>query len=90
MNSSSPIIGSPLHVACSDGIINRGELMTMLLNAGADPNLIVDSHDGPPLRPVLPEYISTNESPQPSIVKLLLRHGARVSHFSIDVVKPLN
>lgn len=78
VNSSSPIIGSPLHVVCSDGILNRHELMTLLLTSGADPNLIVDSDDGPPLRPVLPEYLAANEKPCPNIIKMLLKYGAKV------------
>lgn len=51
----------------------------MLLSAGADPNLIVESDEGPPLRPVLAEYIAANESLCPTIVQLLLKFGARVS-----------
>ncbi|XP_073989183.1 ankyrin repeat and SOCS box protein 16-like [Rhodnius prolixus] len=78
VNSSSPIIGSPLHVVCSDGITNRLELMSMLLSAGADPNMIVDSDDGPPLRPVLPEYVAGNEEPCIQVVKLLMQFGAKI------------
>lgn len=78
VNSSSPIIGTPLHVACSENVPNRMEILQMLLLAGADPNLIVESDEGPPLRPVLAEYIAANESPCPAVVQLLLRFGARV------------
>jgi hypothetical protein len=78
VNSSSPIIGTPLHVVCSEGIENRVELLTMLLSSGADPSLIVESDDGPPLRPVLSEYLSTNENPCPLVINLLLKYGAKV------------
>lgn len=67
-----------MHVVCSDGITNRLELMSMLLSAGADPNMIVDSDDGPPLRPVLPEYVAGNEEPCIQVVKLLMQFGAKV------------
>uniref|UniRef100_A0A1B6E7D8 SOCS box domain-containing protein n=1 Tax=Clastoptera arizonana TaxID=38151 RepID=A0A1B6E7D8_9HEMI len=78
VNSSSPIIGSPLHVAVAENVSNRMTLLRLLLSSGADPNLIVESDEGPPLRPILPEYISANENPSPAIVKLLLGFGARV------------
>lgn len=79
MNSSSPIIGTPLHVAVADNVPNRIELMTLLLSSGADPNLVIDSDEGPPLRPVLAEYIASIDQPSAVIVKLLLRFGAKVS-----------
>lgn len=78
VNSSSPIIGSPLHVVCADNIPNRLELLHMLLSSGADPNLVIESDEGPPLRPVLAEYIASNEELCPAVVHLLLRWGARV------------
>lgn len=56
----------------------------MLLKAGADPNLKVynDEFDrNSQLRPVLVEYLASNEHPSLSVVQLLLRHGARVSNY---------
>lgn len=81
VNCSSPIIGSPLHVACADNIPNRYEIMQMLLERGADPNQKVysDSADrNSQLRPVLVEYLASNDKPSVHIVNLLLRYGARV------------
>lgn len=81
MNCSSPIIGTPLHVACADNIPNRYEILQMLLEEGADPNLKVynDENDRTSqLRPVLVEYIASNENPSLAVVNLLLRYGARV------------
>ncbi|CAG9831042.1 unnamed protein product [Diabrotica balteata] len=81
VNCSSPIIGSPLHVACADNIPNRFEILTMLLEAGADPNLKVYSDEfdrNSQLRPVLVEYLASNERPSVEVVHLLLRYGARV------------
>nr|CAD7448426.1 unnamed protein product [Timema bartmani]CAD7459786.1 unnamed protein product [Timema tahoe]CAD7593245.1 unnamed protein product [Timema genevievae] len=78
VNSSSPIIGSPLHVACADNIPNRLDILKLLLSSGADPNMVIESDEGPPLRPVLAEYISSNENPCPVVLNMLLRHGAKV------------
>ncbi|KAF4532016.1 hypothetical protein B566_EDAN011863 [Ephemera danica] len=78
VNASSPIIGSPLHVACSDSIPQRLPILQMLLHAGADPNIVVDTDGGPPLRPVIAEYLASNEKPCAAVLGLLLRHGAKV------------
>lgn len=78
VNASSPIIGSPLHVACADNVPNRLDTMSLLLHRGADPNRIIPDDDGRPLKPVLGEYISSNENPSLEVVELLLRHGAKV------------
>ncbi|XP_049793661.1 ankyrin repeat and SOCS box protein 14-like [Schistocerca nitens] len=78
VNASSPIIGSPLHVACAENIPHREELLRLLLKAGADPNLLVESDGGSSLRPVLSEYVASSEHVSPEIVALLLRYGAKV------------
>nr|ACM09992.1 hypothetical ANK-like protein [Eriocheir sinensis]ACN37115.1 predicted ANK-like protein [Eriocheir sinensis] len=41
LDASSPIIGSPLHMACSEGIPNRLEILKLLLERGANPNLVI-------------------------------------------------
>nr|XP_022899741.1 ankyrin-3-like isoform X2 [Onthophagus taurus] len=81
VNCSSPIIGSPLHVACADNIPNRFEILQMLLSEGADPNLKVYNEVGDrnsQLRPVLVEYVASNENLNPEVITLLLKYGARV------------
>ncbi|CAG5103817.1 Similar to Ank3: Ankyrin-3 (Rattus norvegicus) [Cotesia congregata] len=78
VNESSSIIGSPLHVACADNIPNRLEILSMLLERGADPNLVIRSDEGPSLRPVLAEYVASNVNPSVEVVALLLKYGARV------------
>ncbi|XP_057341944.1 ankyrin repeat domain-containing protein 65-like isoform X4 [Microplitis mediator] len=78
VNESSPIIGSPLHVACADNIPNRLEILCMLLERGADPNLVIRSDEGLSLRPVLAEYVASNANPSVEVVALLLKYGARV------------
>lgn len=58
----------------------------MLLEAGADPNLKVynDNFDrNSQLRPVLVEYLASNETPSLYIVHLLLQYGARVSEREV-------
>lgn len=64
--------------------------MRLLLETGADPNVKVYGDPaepvdgggtltrGPQLRPVLVEYLASNEQPSFAVVQLLLRHGARV------------
>ncbi|KAI5640062.1 ankyrin repeats (3 copies) domain-containing protein [Phthorimaea operculella] len=79
VNASSSVIGSPLHVACSDAISNRKEIIKILLESGADPNLkVYNDEDGTQLRPALAEYLASNSEPSGDIVGLLLRYGARV------------
>ncbi|KAF7271023.1 uncharacterized protein LOC143194346 isoform X2 [Rhynchophorus ferrugineus] len=81
VNCSSPIIGSPLHVASADGIPNRYEILQMLLKAGADPNLKVFSDEFDPnsqLRPVLVEYIASNEHLNVAVINMLIKYGSRV------------
>lgn len=58
----------------------------MLLREGADPNLKVynDEMDrNSQLRPVLVEYVASNENPSLAVVNLLIKHGARVSKIPI-------
>ncbi|XP_026734687.1 ankyrin-3-like isoform X2 [Trichoplusia ni] len=79
VNASSSVIGSPLHVACSDNITNRKEIVKILLESGADPNLkVYNDEDATQLRPALAEYLASNPEPSAEIVALLLRYGARV------------
>ncbi|XP_050358564.1 ankyrin-3-like isoform X2 [Nymphalis io] len=79
VNSSSSVIGTPLHVACSDNISNRKEIVKILLESGADPNLkVYNEDDGAQLRPALAEYLASNTEPCAETIALLLRYGARV------------
>lgn len=53
----------------------------MLLTNGADPNLKVynEINDrNSQLRPVLVEYLASNERPSLAVVNLLIRYGAKV------------
>lgn len=75
----SPIIGSPLHVACADNIPHRVEIMKMLLSYGSDPNQRVqDETSSAILRPPLAELLASNENTNFEELRLLLRYGARV------------
>lgn len=65
-------------MACADNIPNRQRILKMLLERGADPNLVIPSEEGLSLRPVLAEYVASNENPSVEVVSLLLKYGARV------------
>lgn len=80
VNRCSPVIGSPLHVACADNIPHRFDIMKMLLFYGADPNIQVPADPGSnlTLRPALAELLASNENVLLSELHLLLRYGAKV------------
>lgn len=78
VNAHSPIIGSPLHIACTDGIDNRLEILKMLLDHGANPNQYTISDTGPMLKPPIGEYININVKPELKVVEMLLKYGAVV------------
>lgn len=78
VNTGSPIIGAPLHIALSEKVENRMELVQILLEHGADPNVITMSDNGPLLKPPLGEYFNSVEIPDLEVVQLLLRYGAKV------------
>jgi len=78
VNSGSPIIGLPLHIALSEKVENRRDIVALLLDRGADPNGITFDERGPLLKPPLGEYFNANEEPDSDIIRLLLRYGARV------------
>lgn len=54
------------------------EIATLLLDRGANPNGITFDERGPLLKPPLGEYFNANDDPDPALVKLLLKYGARV------------
>lgn len=85
VNATSPLIGSPLHIVCSDNIPNRLEILEILLEHYADPNIFTVSDTAPELKPPLGEYIAANQSPDPDVIHMLLKYGACVvlkSQFS--------
>lgn len=78
LDASSPIIGSPLHMACSEGIPNRLEIIKLLLERGANPNIVIVGEDNSPIKPALGEYLASNEDLEVEVVNLFLKHGAEV------------
>lgn len=82
VNTGSPIIGCPLHIALSEKVENKKEITRLLLDSGADPNAITLSEQGPLLKPPMGEYFNSVDNPEVPLLRLLLRYGARV------VVKP--
>ena len=79
INSSTSLVGSVLHMACSEKISNRLEVMQLLLSRGADPNIIVAGLDGSPMLPPLGDYLASCDEHDQSVINLLLRYGAEVS-----------
>ncbi|XP_018020475.1 ankyrin-3 isoform X2 [Hyalella azteca] len=78
INITTPTVGSPLHVACSEAIPNRMEVLQLLLSRGADPNIVVRNESGRPLKPPLGEYLANSTEHDVQVIKLLLRYGAQV------------
>ena len=81
VNNTSAILGSALHVACADNVANRSDIVRLLLESGANPNIVAKSDDGLVMPCVLSEYITSNghkEQLNLDVIELLLRHGAQV------------
>ena len=57
---------------------NRFSITSLLLDRGADPNAITTDERGPLLKPPLGEFLNSVDDPEPEIIELLLRYGARV------------
>ncbi|CAG0899708.1 unnamed protein product [Cyprideis torosa] len=77
-NWSHCIVGSPLHILCSDGIQNRERILILLLQYGADPNAVTHSSSGVALRAPLAEYMMSNAVLDVRILSIFLRYGAKV------------
>ncbi|KZS11213.1 Ankyrin repeat domain-containing protein [Daphnia magna] len=81
VNNTSSILGSALHVACADNVANRADIVRLLLENGANPNIAARSDEGLPHPSVLAEYVTSNgnrDKLDHEVVDLLLRHGAQV------------
>ncbi|RWS07427.1 Ankyrin repeat domain-containing protein 50-like protein [Dinothrombium tinctorium] len=95
VNNGSPIIGLPLHIALSEKIDNKNDIVHILLERGADPNAITLDSRGPLLKPPLGEYFNSNENVDPNLVRLLLKYGARIIiktqfHHPLGILKSLH
>lgn len=69
-------------MACADNIANRADIIRVLLENGANPNIAARSDEGLLHPSVLAEYITSNGNKDKlghDVVDLLLRHGAQVS-----------
>lgn len=78
INCSTSIVGSVLHMACSEKISNRLEVLQLLLERGANPNIIVLGLDGTPMLPPLGDYMTASDEHEPEVIHLMLRYGAEV------------
>lgn len=72
-------------MACSEGIPNRLEILKLLLERGANPNLVIVGEDNSPIKPALGEYLASNENPEVEVVNLFLKHGAEVRNVWADL-----
>ncbi|XP_035231051.1 ankyrin-3-like isoform X1 [Stegodyphus dumicola] len=73
INAVSTVVGSALHLALTEKIVNQLEVVKTLLRRGANPNAITVSDNRPVLKPPIGEYLQCCEHPQPEIIRLLLR-----------------
>lgn len=84
INTGSPIVGSPLHIALSEHAENSKEIVQLLLDHGADPNFITYTDDDKPfLKPPIGEYFLSTDSfrghvPREDIIRILLKYGAKI------------
>ncbi|GIY75425.1 uncharacterized protein CEXT_633871 [Caerostris extrusa] len=78
VNAVSTVVGSALHLALTERIANQVEIVETLLRRGANPNAITQSDGRPCLKPPIGEYLQCCEHPRLEIIKLLLKHGARI------------
>ncbi|XP_054715411.1 ankyrin-3-like [Uloborus diversus] len=103
VNLGSPIIGCPLHIALSEKVDNKVDIIRMLLECGADPNAVSVSgspeltDDSAPslLRPPIGEYFNSCDRPAVDVVRLLLCYGARVviksqMHHPLGVLRSMH
>ncbi|KAF2368956.1 Ankyrin repeat-containing domain [Trinorchestia longiramus] len=78
INSSTSLVGSVLHMACSEKVHNRLEVIELLLSRGADPNIVVPGLDGSPILPPLGDYLAATDEHDINVINLLLKYGAEV------------
>ncbi|KAG8183957.1 hypothetical protein JTE90_005188 [Oedothorax gibbosus] len=95
VNVGSPIIGCPLHIALSEKVDNKVEIIQMLLDCGADPNTVSVCDDGPLIKPPIGEYFNSCDHPTVDVVRLLLCYGARIViksqiHHPLGILKSVH
>uniref|UniRef100_A0A6A7FR83 Ankyrin repeat and KH domain-containing protein mask-like n=1 Tax=Hirondellea gigas TaxID=1518452 RepID=A0A6A7FR83_9CRUS len=78
VNSSTSLVGSVLHMACSEKVHNRLEVLELLLSRGANPNIVVQGLYGTPMLPPLGDYLAASDEHDLNVINLLLRHGTDV------------
>ncbi|CAJ0580895.1 unnamed protein product, partial [Mesorhabditis spiculigera] len=71
-------IGSALHLACCSILKNQKEILTILLEHGADPNLEHKFGDGSVLKTPFVEYFRSRDVVEREVISLLLGYGAKV------------
>ena len=61
------------------------DVLQLLLERGADPNIVVRHESGRPLKPPLGEYLANSPEHDVDVVKLMLRYGSQVISIIIIV-----
>ncbi|KFM83067.1 Ankyrin repeat domain-containing protein 50, partial [Stegodyphus mimosarum] len=95
VNMGSPIIGCPLHIALSEKVDNKVDIIKLLLDCGADPNAVSVCDEGPLIKPPIGEYFNSCDHPTVDVVRLLLCYGARVViksqiHHPLGILKSVH
>ncbi|GIY07919.1 ankyrin-1 [Caerostris darwini] len=95
VNMGSPIIGCPLHIALSEKVDNKVDIIQLLLECGADPNAVSVCGDGPLIKPPIGEYFNSCDHPTVEVVRLLLYYGAKVVlksqiHHPLGILKSVH
>ncbi|GBM70702.1 Ankyrin-1 [Araneus ventricosus] len=95
VNLGSPIIGCPLHIALSEKVDNKIDIIKLLLERGADPNAVSVCDDAPLIKPPIGEYFNSCDNPTVEIVRLMLYYGAKVVlksqiHHPLGILKSVH
>ncbi|KAG8187139.1 hypothetical protein JTE90_004883 [Oedothorax gibbosus] len=78
INQGSATVGSCLHVALTELGQSKASIVKFLLENGADPNAVLYSGFRTILAPPLGEYFSSVPNPDITIVRNMLRYGAKI------------
>ncbi|CAL1270207.1 unnamed protein product [Larinioides sclopetarius] len=78
INHGSSVVGSALHVAVTELMATKYDVVKFLLENGANPNAILTSGSRTVLKPPLGEYFTSSSNPDIRIVREMLKYGAKI------------